>query len=350
MPCPAGLDFRADHVPSKDSAIVSRLRAAGAIVLGVSVSDPGAYGVRTAEVVHPLDPTLTVGGSSGGSAAALAAGFCLGAIGTDTGGSIRIPSACCGTVGLKPTFSALPMDGIFPLVHSLDHVGPMARSVGDVRLLWQALSGRDEAPAELPRRVGYDPAWVEFADPAVRAAFEAATARLKHRGVAVVEVQLPALDEIVAMHGRIFVVEAAAYHCAHDADHISDLPASVREFLAIARNMAVGEYVDACAKRVAMTRAVDDVLNRVDVIMSPTLCVGRTLKFAETVMIAGIDHDFTMGLVRLTALFNHTGHPVLALPVGGMPDPLTSNVQIIGPRHGEGLVLRTGALLEQDPA
>src|SRR5690606_10803637 len=111
-------------------AATAALREAGAVVLGVTVTDPGAFGVRTAEVTHPRQPSLSVGGSSGGSAAALAAELCYGALGTDTGGSIRVPSACCATVGLKPTRERVSLEGVFPLVWSLDHVGPMARDVG----------------------------------------------------------------------------------------------------------------------------------------------------------------------------------------------------------------------------
>ena len=113
LSCSAGLSFRENCVAQQDAWVTQKLKAAGAIILGTSISDPGAFGVRTSAVTHPLKPELTVGGSSGGSAGALAAQMCLGAIGTDTGGSIRIPSACCGTVGLKPSFAALSMDGIF---------------------------------------------------------------------------------------------------------------------------------------------------------------------------------------------------------------------------------------------
>jgi Asp-tRNA(Asn)/Glu-tRNA(Gln) amidotransferase A subunit family amidase len=348
VPCSAGLEFLADHVPTADSAITARLRAAGAIILGVSVSDPGAFSVRTFDVTHPADPALTVGGSSGGSAAALAAGFCLGAIGTDTGGSIRIPSACCGTVGLKPTYGALPMDGIFPLVKSLDHVGPMGRSVGDVRLLWHALADQVPEPASEPQRIGYDPAWVEIADRPIRDAFALGLKRLRDQGLSVVEISLPDLDEVVAMHGQIFLVEAAAYHCAHHGENIGSYPAIAREWFAIARDMGVGAYVDACAKRVVMTGLVDQALGKVDAIMTPSLCVARPRKDAGTVTITGVEHDYTMGLVRLTCLFDHTGHPAIAFPVPGTPDALTSSLQVIGPHQGEEMLSRLADRLARE--
>lgn len=344
--CSAGLSFRGDHVPSTDSAITARLRAAGAIILGTAVTDPGAFSVRTPEVTHPADPTLTVGGSSGGSAAALAAGFCLGAIGTDTGGSIRVPSACCGTVGLKPTFGALPMTGIFPLVPSLDHVGPMGLSVADVRLLWLALA--DEAPRTpaKPKRVGYDPAWVEMADQPIRAAFARGVATLKQNGIAAVEVRLPDLDEVMAMHGQIFLTESAAYHCSNYGDHIGAYPELARGWFAAARDISVGTYVDACSKRVAMTRAVDGLLRQVDAILTPTLAVARPPKHGQTILVGGVERDYTMGIVRLMALFDQTGHPAVAFPMAGGSDPLSSSLQVVGPRRGEQAVLDIAAMLE----
>lgn len=346
VPCSAGLAFRTSHIPARDSWITARLRAAGAIIVGLSVSDPGAFSTRTAEVTHPWDPDLTVGGSSGGSAAALAAGLCLGAIGTDTGGSIRIPSACCGTVGLKPTFDALPMDGIFPLVKSLDHVGPMARSVEDVKVLWRALALASPAPANSPRRIGFDPSWVECADAPIREAMTIALERLAARNVTAVEVRLPALDDVVAMHGRIFLTEATAYHCAHHPDDIAAYPALAQEWFAAARQISVATYVDACIERAAMTKAVDDALQTVDAILAPTLCVTRPHKTAETLRVAGVEQDFTMGLVRLTCLFDHTGHPVISLPVRGAADPLASSLQVIGPQGGEEHAISVADLIQ----
>jgi Asp-tRNA(Asn)/Glu-tRNA(Gln) amidotransferase A subunit family amidase len=339
-PCSAGLSFRADHMPSTDSSITARLRAAGAIVLGVSVSDPGAFGVRTPDVTHPIDPTLTVGGSSGGSAAALAAGFCLGAIGTDTGGSIRIPSACCGTVGLKPTFGALPMGGIFPLIPSLDHVGPMARTVEDLALLWGALrddASRDDAPTQ---KIGFDPIWLYEADTGIRDAFVQILELLKTQGVECQEVQLPSLDEISEMHGRIFFVEGAAHHYANFKEHIGSYPAIAQSWFAAALQAPVGDYVNASEKRVRFTNQVNRLLEDVDVILTPTLSVSRPRCDAEELTVSGKSCDFTMALVRQTCLFDHTGHPALAMPLNDSTETPPPSLQIVGRHRGESRILR----------
>lgn len=346
VPCSAGLSFRADNRPPADAPVVTRLRDAGAVILGVAVSDPGAFGVRTIEVTHPHDAALTVGGSSGGSAAALSAGFCLAAIGTDTGGSIRIPSACCGTVGLKPSFGALPMEGVYPLIPSLDHVGPMARNVEDVRLIWDALcDGRQSGrPA---RSIGFDPRWMRDADSVVAEGLAIFLERLKRTGMIVKEVELPDLDEILEMHGRIFFVEGAAHHCANFGDDIPNYPAMAQAWFEMARHMPVADYVHACERRVRFTRAVDHLLEQVDVIATPTLSVLHPRKDAPHLFVSGQPLDFTLAMVRQTCLFNHTGHPALAMPMNtssAIPPP---SLQIVG-RHGdEAKILNLAMSIEQ---
>jgi len=346
--CSAGLPFRSDRVVARDCAITRRLVAAGAVVLGVAVSDPGAFGVRTIEVTHPLDPDLTVGGSSGGSAAALAAGLCLGAIGTDTGGSIRIPSACCGTVGLKPSFGALAMDGIFPLVPSLDHVGPMANSLADIDLMWSALGDQQATiePTDV-RSIGYDPAWLMDADAEIAAAFDRLLGQLRARGVECREVRLPDLDAIAAMHGRIFFVEGAAYHRAHHGDDLAHYPEIARQWFEIAMRWPVADYVDACAQRAGMRRHVDGLLESVDLLLTPTLGLSRPRRDARELVVNGAPRDFTMALVRHTSLFNHTGHPVLAMPMPGSVSHPPASLQIIGRSGRELDIIRWALEIDQ---
>lgn len=344
--CSAGLEFRAGHLPSVDSWITARLRAAGAVILGTSVSDPGAFGVRTAEVTHPADPALTVGGSSGGSAAALAAGLCLGAIGTDTGGSIRIPSACCGTVGLKPTFGALPMRGVFPLVPSLDHVGPMARDVADTALIWAALAGQAAAAARQVDSVGVDPDWLAEADPQIRAAIEDMLERLRGRGVAVRDIHLPALDDVGRMHGRVFFAESAAWHLAHHAGERGRYPQMAQDWFDLALKMPVADYVDACRARELARRQVEAQLRIVDVILTPTLSVWRPMRDAAALCVNGVAMDYVMGLVRQTCLFDHTGHPALAMPLPDRPPSMGEGIQLVGPLGSDADLMGFGISLQ----
>ena len=344
--CSAGLSWRKDYRPTEDAWITQRFKQAGAITLGSSISDPGAFGVRTGEVTHPQNPQLTVGGSSGGSAAALAAHLCLGAIGTDTGGSIRIPSACCGTVGLKPTMHSLPMEGIFPLVESLDHVGPMARTVKDVDLLWQALAGRQCKNNLLPKRIGFDPNYIAEADGVIQSAWDELLHSCKQLHIECVEITLPNPTSVVAMHGLIFSVEAARYHLIHCADAFEQYPDEAKEFMLSALDLSVKEYVGAYRHRVAFTQQVNEQLTHVDLILSPTLAVSEPHRTAKKLNIAQQDYEFTLAMVRHTCLFNHTGHPVLSMPLGLSSNHIPPSLQIIGKYHDESFILYFAKNLE----
>lgn len=347
--CSAGLAFRKGHRPARDSWVTSRLRAAGAVILGTSISDPGAFGVRTAEVTHPADARLTVGGSSGGSAAALAAGLCLGAIGTDTGGSIRIPSACCGTVGLKPTFGTLPMRGIFPLVPSLDHVGPMARDVADTALLWEGLTGQAPAIVRRMASVGVDPVWLDEADPPIREGMEGLLVRLRGEGVAVREIRLPALEDVGRMHGQIFFVESAAWHLAHHTEDRAHYPKIAQDWFDLALQMPVADYVEACRARELARRQVEAVLHEVDVILTPTLSVWRPARDVAELSISGLPMDYVLAMVRQTCLFDHTGHPALAMPIAGRAPGMGEGMQLVGAAGSEADLLGFGQWLQGLP-
>ena len=337
--CSAGLDFRRSHVPTRDSAVVRSLREADAIILGVSISDPGAFDTRTAEVVHPIDAALTVGGSSGGSAAGLAAGMCLGAIGTDTGGSIRIPSACCGTAGLKPTYDALPLAGVFPLVPSLDHVGPMARNVGDVAMMWGALRGTENIPRPLPKRIGYDPAYLEECDPVIRTALWEALETCRARGVVCIELALPDLNAVLEMHSTIFTVESHRYHTAHHHADIGKYPELARVWFNVADSIKPEKYERATALRAEMTAQLDELFRDVGIILAPTMSCLVPEKTAQVIVISGQPLPFTMGMVRQTCLLDHTGHPALSAPLRAHGAQIPASVQLIGPKHGETAIM-----------
>ena len=321
----AGMDWLHHRRPPVAAPVVAQLRASGAIILGTTISDPGAFDVRTAKVNHPADSALSVGGSSGGSAAALLAGLAHGALGTDTGGSVRIPAALCGVVGFKPVWGPGVLQGVWPLVPSLDHVGVMARTLPDLVAIWSVMS----APASVARAssIAFDPGWSVDCDAEVRTAFAQALARLADHGVRLQEVELPALDQVSDMHRTIFCTETAAWYRAHvPPDTV--LPPAAMASLAHGETIGQGAYLAACDLRRAMTEQVDSVLRECDVILSPTTPVMRAPKHAKSLMIAGRDMDFTYALVRLTCLFNHTGHPAISLPVAG------ASVQIVGQTAG----------------
>ena len=323
----AGMRFLRDRKALEDSWITARLRALGATIVGTTISDPGAFGVRTAEVVHPADPDLSVGGSSGGSAAALAAGLCHAAIGTDTGGSIRIPAALCGVAGLKPSFGRWSLAGVWPLVPSLDHVGPMTRTRDDLSLVADALVP-DLAPRRAARHVVFDPDWIAECGGDVQETFAATLKTLERSGLTLSEISLPSLDRVSEVHSTIFCVETAAFYSGFVVPG-ADLPKEGRGAVDHADSIGMPAYLAACRDRQRMRAAVDAILKEGTVIVSPTTATAKASKAAGSLYVGGKERDFTYGLVRLTCLFDHTGHPAAALPAHG------GSLQVVAARNDD---------------
>lgn len=350
--CSAGLSFLAEYRPEKPATVVRRLRRAGAVVLGVTASDPGAFGVRTPSVRHPQGGDRTVGGSSGGSGAALAAGFAFAALGTDTGGSIRIPAACCAVAGLKPTRGRVPTTGVRPLVWSLDHVGPLTPRVADLPFIQPVLDPRYAStgapPARGRSRIGHDPAYYRDADAAVRDGIEAVLASCHALGCEVVEVSLPDPDDVLEVHTTIFCAEAAAYHGDTFPEHIANYPDEAKVLLDLARGHTGADYVRAARRRAEITRRVETLFKSVDLLVLPTLPVLPPRRDAPTVAVAGKETNFTLALVRYTCLFDHTGHPVVAMPSKVLGPGLATSVQVVaGLRRDAAAVAFAGALERQ---
>ncbi len=323
----AGMRFLRNRKASADSWVAGRLRVLGATIVGTTISDPGAFGVRTAEVVHPVDPGLSVGGSSGGSAAALAAGLCHAAIGTDTGGSIRIPAALCGVAGLKPSFGRWSLAGVWPLVPSLDHVGPMARTREDLSLVANALAP-DLSPSPAARHVVFDPDWIAECVQDVQETFAQTLKALERAGITLSETRLPALDRVSGVHSTIFCVETAAFYRGFVVPG-AELPREGRGAVDHAESIGMSAYLAACRDRQQMRAAVDSILEEGVAIVSPTTAMAKAPKAAATLDVGGKKRDFTYGLVRLTCLFDHTGHPAAALPAHG------GSLQVVAARNDD---------------
>jgi aspartyl-tRNA(Asn)/glutamyl-tRNA(Gln) amidotransferase subunit A len=324
-------------VPERTAEAVRRLEAAGYAIVGKTNLHEFAYGITSenphfGDVVNPLDPSRIPGGSSGGSAAALAAGLCEAALGTDSAGSIRIPAACCRIVGFKPSHGLVSLDGVFPLAPSFDTAGPMAREVaGCVAMMEALVPGFRLTEVRLTDlRVGM--AWVERADPLVRARVEDAVARFPARRT----LDLPLLQEETY---PVFMREAANVHRDLFAEHSDLYGDNVRT--KIERCLAVSdeEYERALEAREAYVSEFMGAADGVDLVLTPTLeCVAPP---------AGVgDLALRERIIRLTYPFSTAGWPALALPCGPAEHGLPASLQIAGRPGDDALVLGAGLALE----
>jgi aspartyl-tRNA(Asn)/glutamyl-tRNA(Gln) amidotransferase subunit A len=343
IPTTAASRVRMGHVADADAVVVTRLRDAGAVIIGKTNLHEFALGTTSDEsafgpVRNPRDPDRSPGGSSGGSAAAVAAGMGWGSIGTDTGGSIRIPASACGIVGLKPSFGEIPTVGVVPLSVSLDHVGPLAQTVTDAYEMYNVLSGRTRRPSSpraiqtlrLGRMCGY---FLEKLDPDVRASFDAALSRLKDAGATIVDADLGQLPDIAATYVNVVLPEAFAFHAKALERAPEQFGESIRSRLEMGGAISRDDYVRAQGDRVVMRSAVDRALSDCDVLALPTLATPPQPIGAATVNVGGVEELLRPITLRLTQLFNLTGHPAISLPCGDTPDGLPCGLQLIGRRH-----------------
>lgn len=361
VPTTAASRVRADHVARTDATIVQRLRAAGAVVMGKCNLHEFAFGTTNEDSAYgparnPHDPSRSPGGSSGGSAASIVSGMSIASIGTDTGGSIRIPSAACGTVGLKPTYGELPCDGIVPLSRSLDHVGPLARSVGDAWTLYQVMAGVPQpAPLSLgdvarPERfrVGVPSSYfLDVLDDDVRSRFDWAVERLVESGVRVEDVALPHAADVAAIYLHVVLPEAGAYHAATLDTRPMDYTPPVRSRLQMARYILAEDYLRAMRGRAVLRREVDAVLDGRDVLLLPTLAIPAPPIGSSTVKVGRVQESVRNVTLRLTQLFNLTGHPAVSIPIGTTPQGLPVGLQLAGQHHETEALLRTALSCER---
>jgi aspartyl-tRNA(Asn)/glutamyl-tRNA(Gln) amidotransferase subunit A len=354
----AGSRILRDWVPTRDADAVARLRAAGAIIFGKTNLHEFAYGVSTANpwwgiARNPHDPRHSPGGSSGGSAIAAVAGLCAGALGSDTGGSIRIPASLCGCVGLKPTFGAITLSGTFPLGWSLDHAGPLTRTVDDAAVLLDVLSGGDAGHRS--RRVRTRGLRVgalrgpilRNVQPAVSRQVEAAAAALRRRGLRVRDVQIPEMEWTVATQLVTLRAEASAVHARWIRSRPRAYGPDVRTRLQLGALVAGADYVLAQRIRARIRAAMARVFDDVDLVLLPTTPITAPVVGERTVRWRSGEEPVDGALVRLTAPFNLTGLPALSVPFGAVAG-LPVGVQIVAPWTQEARVLAVGRLIEED--
>jgi aspartyl-tRNA(Asn)/glutamyl-tRNA(Gln) amidotransferase subunit A len=340
-PTTAASRVRAGHMADRDAPVVALLRQAGAVFVGKTNLHEFALGTTNEDSAsgparNPYDDTRSPGGSSGGAGISVATGMAVAAIGTDTGGSIRIPSAACGIVGLKAGYGEVSTAGVIPLSGTLDHVGPLTRTTADARVLHGVLTGRQPPFSELPvpiaslRLAVPHPYFLDLLDDEVRKRFDEALGRLRAAGANVTDVTILHTETIRATYLTIQLTDAFAYHRPTLERVPEQYTAPVRQRLEMGRAISSTDYQQALEMRDVLRRDVSTALAGHDALVLPTLPIPAPVIGAETVLIDGKDEPIRPVMLRLTQLFNLTGHPAIALPAGTTSSGLPCSVQLVG--------------------
>ena len=359
-----GTTFFKDYIPENDSAVVEKLKAAGAFIAGKTNTHEIALGVTGVNphfgaVRNPWDLARITGGSSSGSAAAVAAGMCLAAVGTDTGGSLRIPASLCGVVGLKPTYGRVSLRGVFPLSWNLDHAGPLTRTVKDAAIILQVIAGYDEldpGSANIPvddylygieggvkgwRIAVLTGDYARDSDPEVSDAVRAATQVFEFLGAQMEPVEMNFLREAALANGMMVQADGAAFHRERLAENPLGFGEDVRQRLQTGAALTSAEYSLARRTQAEMRRRMEIFFDKYDLLLTPTTPI-------PALLIEGNDAlEQARRLTRFTAPFNLTGLPAVSIPCGFTSAGLPIGLQIISEAWGEAKVLQAGHAFEQ---
>lgn len=361
-PTEAGSSLRRGWVATTDAVVVRRLRAAGAVIVGKTRTDEFAYGASTPGTANPWALDHVPGGSSGGSGAAVAARQCTVAIGTDTAGSIRIPAALCGVVGLKPTHGRVPRGGVVPLAWSFDNVGPLGRSVADVAAMFDVIA--DPSPrtaghgrpgeADHPERplggvrIGVpDNHFFDDVTTEVDAVVRATVSMLEESGAELVAVTVPQPDLYEAVLYTMLLPEAAAYHAGDFPARADDYSSQLRKALTIGSTLSAVDYVQAQRVRGVLQQAWRTMFADLDAVVAPTVpmpAVPRSQRFVAWP--GGRSESVNSAYVRLCLAGNVTGYPAVSLPCGLSDQGLPIGVQLLAGPHRDEELLRLAAVAE----
>jgi aspartyl-tRNA(Asn)/glutamyl-tRNA(Gln) amidotransferase subunit A len=346
LPTRLGAAYLEEAAPAEaDSAVVTRLRTSGALILAKAATHELAAGVETPGTRNPWDHGRSVGGSSGGSAAAVAAHLAALAIGTDALGSVRVPAAYCGVVGLKPTYGRISTQGSHPLAWSLDHVGTFARSVADTRSLASALLGPSAPPVTSSRRLGLPRQLLDGVGGPARNALDSAVAVLRGAGYDVRELDLPGLRDALPAAYALCAAEAATVHRRTVGQHLDRLDDGVRAVLLAGSALPAVTYLIAQQVRRHLVELVRRCFEEHDLLgMVAPVTAGAAHRRGQRTTPEGT--PITIGCVRPNALANLTGQPSVAVPVALDADGLPLAVQVVGAPDDEGGVLAVAEVLE----
>ncbi|MGK0220938.1 MAG: amidase [Limisphaerales bacterium] len=361
----SGTRVMADFIPNYTATTVAKLERAGAVIIGKTQLTEGAFGAHHPQIEPPKNPyehAAWAGVSSSGSGVSVAAGLAYGALGSDTGGSIRFPSGCCGLVGIKPTYGRVSRYGAFPLAESLDHIGPMTRTVEDAARMLAVIAGEDANDAScstkiVPNysaassdveglRIGVDWDYVEQGvDQVVVDGVKLAAAWLSAAGANIEEIKLPNnYRELVEGWGITCGVECARAHQAYYPEQASLYGPALKSLIELGRNVEMQRYQSLETTRQAFTEQFNQQIVGLAAVLIPTMPV---MPQFSKVMEAGYDDSLHAPFINFTAPFDYSGHPTLTFPVGLSDSGLPLSVQLVGQSFAEEALVGLGYSMEQ---
>lgn len=361
----SGTRVMADFVPHYTATTVAKLESAGAVIIGKTQLTEGAFGAHHPQISPPKNPydhAAWAGVSSSGSGVSVAAGLAYGALGSDTGGSIRFPSGCCGLVGIKPSYGRVSRYGAFPLAESLDHIGPMTRTVEDAARLLAVIAGVDDndpscSSRSVPNyaaassnveglRIGIDWDYVEQGvDRMVVDGVKLAASWLSAAGAKIEEIKLPAgYHQLVEGWGITCGVECARAHQVYYPEQAALYGPALTSLIELGRNVEIERYQSLEKTRHVFTQALDQQISGLAAVLIPTMPV---MPQFSKVMEAGYDDSAHAPFINFTAPFDYSGHPTLTFPVGLSDSGLPLSIQLVGQRFGEEALVGLGYSMEQ---
>lgn len=373
VPTTGGSKILSDRIPERDATVVARLRAAGAVLVGKTNLHEFAYGVTSenphyGDVRNPRDFSRIAGGSSGGSAASVVLGMALGSLGSDTGGSIRIPSALSGVVGLKPTWGRVSGTGVLPLAWSFDTFGPMTRTVEDAALLLDVIAGPDASDprtrlAPEPTRLAGDldggiSGWrigvprdaFDRTDAEIAALVRTALSRLEALGCRLIEIECPGAGQHEPIFRAMAGFEVLSFHEKYLDERPGDYGPQVRTRMENGREIGRRDYLEARRDQLALLADLNECFGKVDLIACPTIPIPAPRVGEDPVAIGETPSPTLLVLTRNNRLFSITGTPAISVPCGFTAAGLPAGLQLAGPMFQEGRLLRAARAYEQDAA
>lgn len=361
VPTTAASHVRSGHRATADALVLAQLRARGAVFVGKCNLHEFAFGTTGEDSAfgptrNPIDPGRIPGGSSSGSAVSVAAGMAVISVGTDTGGSIRIPAAACGVVGLKPTFGEISFQGVVPLGATLDHVGPIGLTVGDVALAYEVMADRhlDTRVSSMPNtptsmRLGLlRDYFLDVLDEDVRRAFENTIDRLGRAGHEIHEVQIPHAESIASIYRHTVLYEALQVHARTLKTQPQDYTAGVRDRLKAGLQMTADTYHEAQRQRTLLVQEVDAAIKGCHALVLPTLPIQAPTLGTTRLRVGEATYDLRELTLRLTQLFDLSGHPAITVPCGETRQGLPCGAQLVGDRGCTRELLAVASRCETD--